>query len=165
MILKTYDICAKIVATLDSIIVNGNETNPVHVYSEANFSKKATIYNQIVVKDSIREDLPAIIVSEIHQEQKLENAMLINVDIVIPSGLSEEVEEVQTGQVVSYENYDKLSEFAQIVLDKIDSGTRSNVCIQRVKTVWNPDMIEVKSGQYSGTIQFQYGEPTRVNQR
>ena len=159
MILNSYVICKQIANSLKSKILAGDEINEVQLYSEANFTQKCKIYNQIAV-DKSKYTKPYIAINELGQNQDTKNTIQIDIDFAIPIS-SESITEVEVDGVVEYEGYYKLSEFAQSIINRIQ--TKGNICYPYSQILFRPNAVSMKNPEYSGSIQMTFQVLTLIS--
>jgi len=159
MIVDSYKVCSQIATSLKSVILAGNEINEVQLYSETNFNTKCKIYNQIAV-DKSKYTKPYIAINEIGQSQENRNTIQIDIDFAIPVA-DDKIDEIEVDGVIEYKDYYKLSEFANVIIDRIQ--TKGNVCYPYSQILFRPNEISIKNHEYSGSIQITYQVLTPIS--
>jgi len=158
---NTYRVTKAIAEGLKSQILAGNEISNVFVYANNNFNVPLKLYANMAIG---KEKFPplSIVVNEIGssylsagKETNLDT-LAVEVQIKIPQS---PIREVETNGFVEYENYFKLSEFAEIIFQQILDKTKTTICYNLKQAMFRPDEIELTSGAYTGIIELTYEHP------
>lgn len=163
IVVNLYKVNKAIANAIKSSIVNEGdvETNPVHIYCNEMFEDSTKVYNNIAINKE-KYEAPFIAVGELSEIFKADNVLGISIEIAIPQT---EIKEILTDGVIEYENYERLSELAEIVYQTILDSTKfgaSKICHDLKKVMYSPNEIQVGKNEYVGTLELTYALPLSI---
>ena len=152
MKINTYTICESIANRLKSKVL-GTEANELQIYSLENFSELTRVYNQIAINKN-KYDTPYVAISTIGQTKKRYDEVAIDIDFSIPTPDNDSIKEEIVDGVIVYSGREKVSEFAEIIMNIIDKQNCTG--FNDAEILFQPGDIELNKKEFTGNVQVTY---------
>lgn len=159
--INTYKVTQAIADGLKSKLLAGIETSKVYIYAESNFTKPLKVYANMSADEESFYPL-SIVINEIGSsymsggKETNMDILAIQIQIKIPQ---EPIVQTETNGFIEYENYFKLSEFSEVILQQVLDKTKTTICYNLKQAMFRPDDVTLAANEYSGLIELTYELP------